>query len=181
MSATRYAVWLLLVLTNAACAAVLTPEQKEVFVFMQKMYSYSADTFEFGEFGGNYLPKKQCMLMQEFFLESLLDKPQNNKSCNLGIRYPGAGSEELRYNSKPGQMPKPNLSTPKVEGDKATISVSTKDYGKVQFFLTKTDKGWRIENALYDEWPPINDGKCRSEFLRPPSAWQKKEAPLLCQ
>lgn len=181
MKVIRYAGWALLVTTNAACAGSVALEQKEVSEFVQRMYSYSANMFEFGEFGGSYAPSKQCMLMQDFFLENLVVRSQNGRGCNLGIRYPGVGSEELSYKGKLGQMPKPKLSTPIIEGDKATISASTKDYGKVQFFLTKTDKGWRIENALYDEWPPINDGKCRSDFLTPPSAWQKKETPPLCR
>lgn len=66
---------LALLMTSMAWSAdALTPEQKEVKQFIEKMYSYDLDTFEFGEFskkdgspfirnrvpngGGKYQPQK---------------------------------------------------------------------------------------------------------------------------
>jgi hypothetical protein len=80
------------------------------------MYSYSAGTFEYGEFQGKYEPERQCLLMEEFFLKKFISRPDKIRSCKIGtdtyIRYPGAGSEDLSENIKKGQMPKPKLSIP---------------------------------------------------------------------
>jgi len=77
-------------------------------------------------------------------------------------------------------MPKPKLSTPVVEGDKARIEAISK-YGKTIFFLIQTDKGLRVENALYYErWPPMDD-KCWSMFLAPPQCLAQKSRTTCLQ
>jgi len=177
MKAIRYAALALLTWVQLACAATPTSEQKEVTAFIQKMYSYSPNMFEFGYFKGNFEPDKQCALMEEFFVKNLIVRPKKSQGCDAGIRYPGAFGDVLSENRNPGEMPKPKLSAPIVEGDKATISAETKEFGKVVYFLTKTDKGWRVENALYFERIPDEGNVCRGQFLKDATPVQLKYRP----
>lgn len=176
---------LLLTFANLGDVVAQTPEQTEVTRFMHKMYSYSANMFEGRIFNGKDNPQKQCVLLREFFSPNIFT-PEDSRwhGCDIVgmsfLRYPGLGSEDFDIYGSAGAIKKPNLGTPRTEGGKANISV-TSEFGKVLFFLTKTDKGWRIENALYDEWPPIEDGKCRSKFLLSPNSWQRQQAPIVCQ
>jgi len=170
----------LFVFVQMASSATLTPEQKEAISFIQKMYSYGAGTFEFSEFKGKHEPDRQCLLVEEFFLKNLISRPEKIGGCKVGagtyIRYPGAGSEELSENTRKGQMPRPKLSIPVVEGDKARIEAASK-YGKTVFFLTKTDKGLRVENALYYEKIPTEVNVCHGQFLIDPTPTQLKYRP----
>ena len=88
-------------------ADTLTPEQKEVKQFIEKMYSYDPDSFEGGEFSkkdgtpflrnripnnaGKYQPPKQCALLGEFFDSSLIKKREIRPGlvgCDTPNRYP---------------------------------------------------------------------------------------------
>lgn len=132
----RCASMLLAFSINVVGAEPLSSEQRSVTEFIKKMYSYGADTFEFGRFNGHYDAEKFCALMEDFFQKQILTPLIKNQGCDPAdvlIRYPGAGSEELGYNAKPGQLPKPKLSTPKIEGDKASVS-ATSEFGKRSFF-----------------------------------------------
>jgi hypothetical protein len=175
----------LLLMVGSVFAATQTADQKTVVAFVQKMYSYSANMFEGGIFDGKDNPQKQCLLLRGFFLPNLLT-PEDKKwhGCEIAVkvflRYPGIPSEDFDIYGAPGAIKKPKFSQLTVEGAKASIAATT-EFGTTVFFLTMTDKGWRIENALYDEWPIIQDGKCRSDFLVPPSALQKRRAPAICQ
>ncbi len=185
MKAIRVAALAFLSWTQLAWAATPTSEQKEVTAFVQKVYSYSANMFEFGYFNGNFEPDKQCALMEKFFVRRLITRPEKSQGCDAAARYPGAGSEDLGDNRYPGQMPKPKLSTPIVEGDKATISAKTKEFGSVLYFLTKTEKGWRIENALTNVssvrpgvfCDPATTQLPTIQFIREPTADQLKKLP----
>jgi len=178
MKAIRYVALAALTWAQLACAATPTPEQKEVTAFMHKMYSYSANMFEFGRFNGTYNPGDFCTLMGDFFVGSLIARPEKNKGCDVAfIRYPGAGSEDLGLNRNSGEMPKPKLSPPIVEGDKATVTSETKKYGRTVFFLTRTDKGWRVENAMYYDSIPTEGNICHMQFLKDPTPAQLKYRP----
>jgi len=174
----RNALLALLVFVQMASAASLSPEQKDVTAFMEKMYSYGAGTFEFGRFNGHYDPKKFCDLMHDFFADWLLSPLVKNQGCDIGasVRYPGAGEEEMGYLAKKGQMPMPKLSIPLVEGNKARIEATSK-YGKTIFFLIKTGKGLRVENALYYEKIPTEVNVCHGQFVKDPTPAQLKSRP----
>jgi len=121
----RNALWVMLAFVKMTNAATLTAEQNQAAEFIQKMYSYSAGAFEFGYFQGKYEPDRQCLLMEEFFLKKLIPKPEKDQGCDIGtrryIRYPGVGDIELSESKKMGQMPRPKLSIPLIEGDKARV------------------------------------------------------------
>lgn len=184
MMKTRWYIFvLLLMLTHAVNAATSALEKNQVISFMRKMYSYSMNMFEAAEFQGKYAPDKQCALMEEFFSKDLILRKEKRQGCDVGdvfIRYPGFSGADFDIYGGPGEMPKYKLGIPNIEEGKASISVKI-EFGSVLFFLIQTEKGLRVENALYDEWPLIKDGKCRSDFLKSPSGWQKKKAPLVCQ
>lgn len=163
-----------------ANAAHLTQEQQEATAFIQKMYSYSAELFEFSELQGKHEPDRHCLLMEDFFVKKLISRPEKNQGCEIGtrryIRYPGVDDIELSESKKQGKMPRPKLSIPLIEGDKAWIEATSK-YGKTIYFLIRTAKGFRIENALYYEKIPTEVNVCHGQFLKEPTPDQLKFRP----
>ncbi|MBT0570050.1 hypothetical protein KIK84_06925 [Curvibacter sp. CHRR-16] len=175
------------VLLSNAMAAGMTPEQKEVLKFIQKMYSYSANTFEYGYFGGKFNPKEHCKFLDKFFVNELITPASGTQSCDApNIRYPEAGSEDLSMNRNAGELPQPTIGVPIIDGDKATIRVETKEYGAILYFLTKTKNGWRIENALVNGFPRLPRDLCdgrnlqlpRARFIEDPTPEQLKKIPV---
>lgn len=85
-----YGLLALLMAGVAWSADTLTPEQKEVKQFIEKMYSYDPDTLELGRFyenegggflqnrapskRGKYQPPKQCELLGNFFESTIIKK-----------------------------------------------------------------------------------------------------------
>ncbi len=177
----RNAFLALLVFVKMASAASLTPEQKEAAAFIQKMYSYSANMFEAGEFkGGHYDPEKFCKLMDEFFLPKLLNPLVGKHGCDVKakafIRYPALSGTDFDIYGAQGTIKKPKIAPPFVEGNKSSIAVTT-EFGRTIFFLTKTDKGLRVENALYYEKIPTEVNVCHGQFLIDPTPRQLKYRP----
>jgi len=159
-------------------ADALTPHQKEVTQFVEKMYSYDPDTFEFGEFSkknglpflrnrasenaGKYDPAKKCLLLSSFFDDSIVQK-KNIRSdlvgCTAPNRYPYLGSEDLSPSTRVEDIPAPYIKTPVVSGNLAKVEVFPAgnkkisnppnfDLGRNLYFLTKTENGWRISNVM---------------------------------
>lgn len=174
----------LLAFVQMASATSLKSEQKEAAEFIQRLYSYSLNMFEAGEFkGGQHDPKKSCKLRAEFFSPNLLTQPDDRQGCQIKgmafIRYPAFNGSEFDVYGAPGTIKKPKITVLNVEGEKSSVAVTT-EFGRTVFFLTKTDKGLRVENALYYERWPLMDEKCWSMFLAPPNAWHKKAEQAVC-
>lgn len=172
--------WLLVMASFGASAVVLIKTQNDINRFISHLYSYSADTFEMGEFDGKYQPLKSCLLYKLVVTDALIKKAKSSPGCEpLLIRYPSLGPEDL---SLPGALPRPRIGIPKVDGEKASVDVVVAG-GKSIFYLIHTSDGWRIENAAtYEKWPPTLDGKCPPFFyLVPPTADQRKLEPKECR
>ena len=178
----------LLVSGMAWSADALTPEQKEVKQFIEKMYSYDPDTFELGRFyendgepflrnkvsrkRGKYQPPKQCALLGEFFDSSLIKKREIRPGlagCDAPNRYPYLAeyiSSAIRYED----IPAPYIKPPVVSGNRAKVEVfpagnktisnpPSFDLGRNLYFLTKTENGWRVTNVMiHTKWPDLDDG-----------------------
>lgn len=180
---------LALLLAGAAWSAdALTPEQKEVKQFIEKMYSYDPDTFEFGEFSkkdgspflrnrvpnnaGKYQPPKKCALLGEFFDSSIIEKKEIRSGlvgCEAPNRYPYLAeyiSSAIRYED----IPAPYIKPPVVSGNRAKVEVfpagnktisnpPSFQLGRNLYFLTKTENGWRVTNVMtHTVWPDLDDG-----------------------
>lgn len=165
-------------------AATLMEDQKAVKQLMSKMYAYSIDTFEFGQFNGKYDPSRGCKLLSQFFDVSLLIPNERKEPCDLGGRY-AVGSSELLSDMRESHFPT-TIGNPVIEGDKAAVEIITdlrhlplpEEMGRIVWFLNKTPLGWRIVNGLYFRNWPITDGKCWGDFGSSPTPWQKQfEAP----
>ena len=184
MTATiRYAILALVAFAEFAFGEPFTHEQREAKALIQNMYSHSAKKFDLGEFDGKIDAAKQCTLVEEYFLKTLITHPKMSKRCLVGdvyIRYPGLADEDFQYHSDPATDAKPKIGEPVVEGDKASVAVTSK-FGRTVYFLTKTDEGLRIENALYYVYWPTDDESCASNFLVKPNAWQKKAEQPICR
>ena len=171
----------LLAWSGVALALTQTMEQLEVTGFMQKLYSYSANMFEGRIFNGKDNPQKQCVLLREFFSANVLT-PEDSRwhGCdivgNVFIRYPGLASEDFDIYGGPGAIKKPKLSVPLVDGDKASVS-AVSEFGKTVYFLKRTDKGWRVENALYYDRVPTVVNACHGQFAKEPTSDQLKSLP----
>lgn len=174
---------LCVLMSNSLFAAPLTVEQKEVSILVMKLYSYSGEEFEAGRFDGKFIPTKLCSFYSNFFISRLIKKPKNYAGCEVELnRYPSLGTEDLTGPYALTPLPKPQISVPIINGDKAQIEVIVKRSKFVNvgsrsvYFLTKTQVGWRIENALtYAEWPanPDPNADCKCNLLASPTAWQK--------
>ena len=171
---------LALLMTGMAWSAdTLTPEQKEVKQFIEKMYSYDPGTFEFGEFskkdgspfllnkvpknGGKYDPSRHCELLREFFDESQIEK----RTIRPGLIGCGDGhlyyldSMELSPDTRVEDIKTPDIRTPVVKDSKAMVFVffgkKTKAHeyasdkrGMTGHLLTKGEKGWRVRLAWFE-------------------------------
>lgn len=169
-------------------ADTLTPEQKEVKQFIEKMYSYDPDSFEGGEFSkkdgtpflrnripnnaGKYQPPKQCSLLGEFFDSSLIKKREIRPGlvgCDAPNRYPYLAeyiSSAIRYED----IPAPYIKPPVVSGNRAKVEVfpagnktisnpPSFQLGRNLYFLNKSENGWRVTNVMiHTKWPDLDDG-----------------------
>lgn len=178
----------LLIAGMAWSVDTLTPEQKEVKQFIEKMYSYDPDSFEGGEFSkkdgtpflrnqvpnnaGKYQPPKQCALLNEFFDPMLVRKRDIKPGlieCTAPNRYPYLAeyiSSAIRYED----IPAPYIKTPVISGNRAKVEVFPAgnktisnppnfDLGRNLYFLAKTENGWRITNVMiHTKWPDQDDG-----------------------
>lgn len=168
----------LLVAGMAWSADTLTPEQKEVKQFIEKMYSYDPDTFEFGEFSkkdgspflrnrvpnkvGKYQPQKKCELLNEFFDLPVVRKRDIKPGlveCTAPNRYPYLGAEDMPSDIRVDDIPFPYIRPPVVSGNRAKVEVfpagnktisnpPSFDLGRNLYFLTKSENGWRIINVM---------------------------------
>lgn len=179
------AFFIFFVYKQAGSTVPLTAVQKEAEMFIKKMYSYTVNVFEGREFNGKDNPKRHCLIMRAFFNANLLT-PEDRRwhGCEIAvdafIRYPGLGSDQIDMYGGPSDIPKIEISVPVVENDRASVAVVSK-FGRTVFFLAKTDKGLRVENALYYQDWPVVDGKCWSKFLITPNAWHKKAEQAVCR
>lgn len=178
----------LLVSGMAWSADALTPEQKEVKQFIEKMYSYDPDTFELGRFyendgepflrnkvsrkRGKYQPPKQCALLNEFFDSALVSKRDIRPGlveCTAPNRYTYL-AEDISSAIRLENIPAPFIKPPVVSGNRAKVEVfpagnktisnpPSFDLGRNLYFLTKTENGWRVTNVMiHTKWPDLDDG-----------------------
>lgn len=157
--------WMIAVLcifiSSVLLAAPLTEDQRKVNDLITKLYSYSGEEFEVGRFDGKFIPTKLCDFYAKFFAPKLITKPTNYPGCEVQLnRYPSLGSEDLMGPYALSPLPKPQITIPIVNGDKAQIEAIVKRSKFVNvgsrsvYFLTKTQDGWRIEDFLaYPKWP----------------------------
>lgn len=168
----------LLVTGMAWSADTLTSEQKEVKQFIEKMYSYDPDTFEFGEFskkdgtpflrnrvpnnGGKYQPPKKCALLSEFFESVIIEKKEIRSGlvgCEAPDRYPFLSDDNRSSVTRYEDIPAPYIKPPVVSGNRAKVEVfpagnktisnpPSFDLGRNLYFLTKTENRWRITNVM---------------------------------
>jgi len=175
---TVYGLLVLLTAGMAWSADTLTPEQKEVKQFIEKMYSYDPDTFEFGEFSktdgspfarnrvpnksGKYQPQKKCELHNEFFNPLVVRKREIKPGllgCDAPSRYPYLGAEDMPSDIRVDAIPSPYIKPPVVSGNRAKVEVFPAgnkkisnppnfDLGRNLYFLTKSENGWRVTNVM---------------------------------
>lgn len=147
--------------TKTVFAETLTPDQIEIKSLIKKMYAIDPDTFEFGEFGGKYKngqvvvegkydPKRQCKLLEEFLIkEAIIVVKGVNQGCMTGVngffRYPTFDSMDLESVTRVEPLPKTEIKSPVVNGDKAKVQVIFPKIGaNVMYYLKKLPEGWRI-------------------------------------
>ena len=169
-------------------ADTLTPEQKEVKQFIEKMYSYDPDTFELGRFHenegggflrnraptkrGKYQPPKQCELLGNFFESTIIKKTEIRPGlvgCEAPSRYQYL-LEDISSAIRVEDTPAPYIKPPVVSGNRSKVEVFPAgnkkisnppnfDLGRNLYFLTKTENGWRITNVMiHTKWPDLDDG-----------------------
>lgn len=159
-------------------ADTLTPEQKEVKQFIEKMYSYDPDTFELGRFSkedgspfprnrvpnkaGKYQPPKKCALLSDFFESAIIQKTEIRAGlvgCDSPDRYPFLSDDNRSSATRYEDIPAPYIKPPVVSENRAKVEVFPAgnkkisnppnfDLGRNLYFLTKTDNGWRITNVM---------------------------------
>ena len=159
-------------------ADMLTPEQKDVKQFIEKMYSYDPDTFEFGEFSkkdgspfprnrvpsrvGKYQPSKKCALLSEFFESAIIEKKEIRSGlvgCEAPDRYPFLSDDNRSSVTRYEDIPAPYIKPPVVSGNRAKVEVfpagnktisnpPSFDLGRNLYFLTKFENGWRVTNVM---------------------------------
>jgi hypothetical protein len=185
---------LLWVLALDVVAAPLTAEQNEVTQFIVKLYSHNGSMFEMGRFNGNYNPKKHCEFLKEFLEKNLMESNGSAGCESYNMRYPSLSSEDLSGPWSLDPLPRPKISTPIIDGDRASVEVMYKLQssasgaysGRTLYFLIKTSEGWRIENAdAYEAWPPVKGSSLTEcpphEYLTTPTGDQKKREPTGCR
>lgn len=174
-----YSGLLALLMTGMAWSAdTLTPEQKEVKQFIEKMYSYDPDTFEFGEFSkndggpffrnrvpnktGKYQPPKKCALLSEYFESAIIEKKEIRSDlvgCEAPDRYPFLSDDNRSSVTRYEDVPAPYIKPPVISGNRAKVEVFPAgnktisnppnfDLGRNLYFLTKTENGWRVTNVM---------------------------------
>ena len=168
-------------------------EQAETKRFIQAMYTHDPAKFEHGNFKGKYSPQEHCKLLREYFNDNMIKKTltPTGETCDIEyLRYPTLSSEDVSIATRIYPIPKPSISPPAINNNKATISVITGgrgthfEKGRSLFFLTKTENGWRISNTMiHFKWPDLDDGanNCHYKFARRPTAEEKGEIPSHCK
>ncbi len=125
-------------------ADALTPEQKEVMQFMEKMYSYDPMTFESGYFlkksgaplirnkvpaaysAIKFSPEKMCSFLRLFFVDEVFEKKKEKfggGDCEAPNRYPYLGAEDISSVTRVEDIPAPYVATPVVSGNRAKVEV----------------------------------------------------------
>lgn len=176
---------------TTARAESSTMAQLEIKVLIKKLYSYDPDYFEMGNIDGKFQPNRQCDLFREFFEERMIVKKDNGVGCELGrdlmgfLRFPTASSEDLS-STRRGELPKEKIDTPVVIGESAKVSVviDVVGEGRSLYFLRRTDRGWRISNAMiHEKWPDLDDkvNNCYYRFALSPSEEERKEILPHCR
>jgi hypothetical protein len=128
----------------AWAADALTPEQKEVMQFVEKMYSYDPDTFEFGYFlkktGAPFLrnkvpsnysaikfsPEKKCLFLSSFFVDEAFQKKKGKSErddCDAPDRYPFLSDDNRSSVTRFEDIPAPYIKPPVVSGNRAKVEV----------------------------------------------------------
>lgn len=136
---------LALLLSGMAWSAdTLTPEQKEVKQFVEKMYSYDPMTFEEGYFlkksgapllrnqvpaafsAIKFLPEKMCPFLKLYFDDGVFQKRKGkygSHDCLLPSRYPYLGAEDISSVTRVEDIPVPYIKPPVVSGNRAKVEV----------------------------------------------------------
>lgn len=190
---------------TAQAAPPMPPEQFEVKNLIEKIYSYDPDTFEYGEFDrqlrpytrkyppnkqAKYHPIEQCKLLKTMFVDAMLPVTPPKNDCyfppdTTHYRFPNVSDEDMSPATRETSAftEKFTIAPPAVQGDHAKVAVFTKK-ARSLYFLTKTDKGWRVSNAMIHwVWPDLDDGmhNCYYKFVLPPSPEEKKEILPYCR
>lgn len=180
-------------------------EQIEVINFGEEIYSYDPATFENWEFDSRlrpytrkYLPNKQakflpaehCKLLKTLCVDAMLKASLPGKGCyfpvdSFHIRFPNLGDEDLSPATRESFSfaEKFAIGSPDIQGGRAKVAVFTKK-ARSLYFLTKTQQGWRVSNAMIHwVWPDLDDGTqhCFYKFVLPPSPEEKKEILPHCR
>lgn len=155
----RLVMWMLCALPIHAARA--QGQESEVADFIRRMYSYTPERLEFGEFSGEYQPARQCKLYRELVVPALL-QDKGARGCGLraeqvggSLRYPNLDSEALSPETRTEPVPDPSIVGIRVLPGRAIAKVMFKgNPGRVVYFLDKSAQGWRIANLLrYPIWP----------------------------
>lgn len=205
----RVAVWLVLFSAGGSFGSEnITPEQREVKQFIEKIYSYDPMTLEGGYFdkkNGNPLlrnkvpsnikkikfdPNNNCTLLREIYDESIIKKDSRPGPiiCNGDYRYPNLDDENRSSVTRYIDIPAPKIGIPVVKGNSAKVSVLTEGEeilpGRSLFFLTKTDNGWRVSNVMTQSRlpkPTDERDECYYSFAKKPSIEEFKEVAAPCR
>lgn len=164
--------------------------KNEAYKFVNELYMYSPNTFEYGEFGKNgeairfggdlikikkYQPERACDFLRLFFVEEMLSLKfvsSGRMKCKVHdgfARYPGAAGEDLALDSLEN-LPSKKISILYFNGKKSRVAVVINET-RVVYYLVNTEKGWRIYNALiHEKWPEEIEDRCLGYFVLKPTA-----------
>lgn len=173
------------------------------------MHSYDPDTFFGGYFDAKtgkpflrnrvpkdqkrlkYDPARRCVLLREFFEESLIVKRPVHTSiiaCDAWYIYLNLDDENRSSVTRYIDIPAPKIGLPVVKGNSAKVSVLTEGEeispGRSLFFLTKTDNGWRVSNVMTQSRlpkPTDERDECYYSFAKKPSPEEFKEVAAPCR
>lgn len=185
-------VCLALVQAVAHGAEARSPEAKEIEQFVKALYSYPISKFEFPkQVNGSSDFDKSCELLRSF-LDVKLTERSEGRSCRLAtrslvesyFRYPSAEQDDMGDINKVKKPFKYKIETIKADSNNgvAKVFIPQNDWGvdsRIVYFLSKTDRGWRIVNLLaYRVWPLDLKGErsdCRDQsrhyyFAQPPAS-----------
>lgn len=136
---------LALLMANMAWSAdTQTLEQKEVTQFIEKMYSYDPETFEFGYFlkktgapllrnqvpatysAIKFQPEKTCSFLGLFFDDGVLKKKKGKSggdNCEAPDRYPFLSDDNRSSVTRYEDIPAPYIKPPVIYGGRAKVEV----------------------------------------------------------
>lgn len=185
-------VCLMLAQAVALGADAKSPETKELEQFVMALYSYPISQFESPvKANGFDDAAKGCEMLGNFLDPKLIGKP-DGRFCRLAtrslvekfFRYPSAEQDDTGDIHKVKKPFKFKIESIKANGNNGVVKVFVpqNDWGadsRIVYFLSKTEKGWRIANFLaYREWPLDLKGEradCRDQsshyyFAQPPAS-----------